>query len=345
MTPAGPGDTIAQVKNALLIFAASILVVAACGARTGLPLASPDAGTGGTIGTGGIPGTGGTGGTGGVPLDAGPDVVDAPFDAPPDVVDAPPDAPIVDDCVDAGITYVYLIGSDTNMYRFYPPTRTTTLLGPVNCPGESGGPGVNSMAVDRAGIAYVNFQDGQLFRVSTLTLSCEATGFVPNQGGFASTYGMAFSADVTDPGEKLFVAGLGTTQELANIDTTSFKLSPVGTFTQPIGDSELTGSGAGDLYAFGVDTGTGAYLARLDKANASIYSEGLLTLATPPNEMITDWAFAYWGGDFYFFTSTDFTTSIVSEYTPGGPLTLPVVANITESAIVGAGVSTCAPHP
>jgi hypothetical protein len=335
LTAAGPGDTIARVKNLLTLFAASIVAVAACGARTGLRLVHSDAGADGT------------GGTGGVAPDAGPDVVDAG----PDVVDAPPDAPpdvIVDDCVDAGITYIYLIGSDNNMYRFDPYTQppTTQPLGMINCPGEDPNDpntGPNSMAVDRAGIAYVNFQDGQVFRVSTATLSCEPTGFQPGQRGFPPTYGMAFSADVTDPGEKLYVAGLDTpTEELATIDTTTFQLAPVGMLSHVIGDSELTGTGSGDLYAFGVNSMSGIFLARLDKATAGVVSEGLLSLSSG-GAPIFAWAFAAWGGDFYFFTSTDGMTSDVSLYTPGGALTLPVVTTITQSAIVGAGVSTCAP--
>ena len=58
---------------------------------------------------------------------------------------------------------------------------------------------------------------------------------------------------------------------------------------------------------------------------------------------IFDWAFAYWGGAFYFFTSTDGSTSIVSRYVPGGPLALPTVTTLG-TPVVGAGVSTCAPQ-
>jgi hypothetical protein len=324
LTPAGSGDTIARVKNVLAIFAASIVAVTACGARTGLLLAELDAGTGGT------------GGTGGVAPDAGPD-------APPDVVDAPPDAPPIDECADAGITFIYLIGLDNNLYRFDPPTLTTTRLGPIHCPGGSS---PNSMAVDRAGIAYVNFQDGNLFRVSTLTLSCQPTGFKSGQNGFSPTYGMAFSADVSDPGEKLFVASIAPSQRLATIDTTTFKLSLVGMFDHAIGDSELTGTGSGELYAFGVNNNPGIYLARLDKATAKVLNQSQLTLASG-NAPISAWAFAYWSGDFYFFTSTNNVISSVSLYKPGSPLNLPlpVVTQITQTAIVGAGVSTCAPHP
>jgi hypothetical protein len=59
------------------------------------------------------------------------------------------------------------------------------------------------------------------------------------------------------------------------------------------------------------------------------------------------WAFAYWGGDFYFFTSSNAEpagVSLISRYHPGDP---PVAKLLTTfgGTIVGAGVSTCAPVP
>ena len=202
-----------------------------------------------------------------------------------------------------------------------------------------------SMAVDRQGIAYVVYTDGELFRVSTLTASCKPTGFVVGQGGFSTEFGMGFSADVNDPGEKLFVAG-NASMELANIDTTTFKVTPIGTFSSPIGEAELTGTGGGDLFAFGLVLTNGMtsalHLAHIDKATANVIGDAFVTLQSG-SAQIYDWAFAYWGGDFYFFTSTDGNTSIVSRYHPGGPLALPTVATLS-TAIVGAGVSTCAPQ-
>ena len=312
-------------------FAASVVAAVtcgACGARTGLPVDSPDAGSGGA------------------PQDAGPD---APPDAGPDVFDAPPDAPpdvVVNDCVDAGITYIYLIGNDNQLLRFYPPTLTAENIGVIQCPVQMPGASPYSMAVDRQGIAYVVFTpDGELFRVSTLTASCQATSFQMGQGGFSPTFGMGFSADVNDPGERLFVAGTADS-ELATIDPNNFQLTQLGMFSTPIGEAELTGTGGGDLYAFGlvVNGGmtTALHLSRIDKANGAVLADAFVTVASG-SAQIFDWAFAYWGGDFYFFTSTDGTSTIVSRYHPGGPTALPTVATIG-TAVVGAGVSTCAPQ-
>jgi hypothetical protein len=83
-------------------------------------------------------------------------------------------------------------------------------------------------------------------------------------------------------------------------------------------------------------------LSRIDKTSAAVLSDTFVTVASG-SAPISDWAFAYWGGDFYFFTSSDNTTTIVSRYVPGGPLALPTVTTLG-TAIVGAGVSTCAPQ-
>jgi hypothetical protein len=323
------------VRLWLGIFAATVAAVAACGARTGLPVDERDSGSGGA------------------PRDAGhdapPDVLDAGpdvLDAPPDVFDAPPD---VYDCQDAGITYIYLIGNDNTLLKFYPPTKVADTIGVIKCPiaMPQMNPTPYSMAVDRQGIAYVVFTDGELFRVSTATASCEATGFPINQGGFSTEFGMGYSADLNDPGERLFVAG-NFTMQLATIDTKTFKLTPLGTFSMAIGEAELTGTGGGDLYAFGlvidVDGGmtSAIHLARIEKSTATVLGDAFLTVQSGTAQ-IFDWAFAYWGGNFYFFTSTDGSHSIVSRYIPGGPPNMPVVTTLG-TAIVGAGVSTCAPQ-
>jgi hypothetical protein len=326
------------VRLALAVFGGSIVAATACGARSGLPVE---------------PGPGGSAALHDAGRDA-PNAVDAVADvladAPPDVVDAPPDAPpdvATGDCQDAGITYIYLIGSNNALLRFDPTSLTYATIGTINCPIAQPQlmPTPYSMAVDRKGIAYIVYTDGELFRVSTKAASCKPTPFVVGQGGFSTEFGMGFSADVNDPGETLFIAGRDT-MELAALDTTTFKVTPIGTFSSPIGEAELTGTGSAQLYAFGLvvqnNMTVALHLADIDKKTAAVIADAFVTVQSG-SAQILDWAFAYWGGDFYFFTSTDGAQSIVSRYHPGGPLALPVVATILTSAIVGAGVSTCAP--
>jgi len=312
------------VRKWFLLFAASILTVVACGARTGLRVDERHADAGPD------------------PVDAGPDVEDAAdvFDAPeePDVIDPFPD--VANDCIDAGITYIYLISSENELLRFYPPDLSVTTIGTINCPASSGA-NPFSMAVDRQGVAHVLFSNGELFRVSTLTASCKSTGFVSQQGGFPLTFGMGFSSNKDDPGETLFVAGADTaggSSAIGSIDLTTFTLSTIGLVSAPIGNPELTGTGDSRLFGFG-PTAPNAHLAEIDKATAAITNDVLLNL---DQSNIDAWAFAFWGGDFYFFTSESQGTSIVHRYTPGGTKTPPAVA-VIDLTIVGAGVSTCAP--
>jgi hypothetical protein len=201
-----------------------------------------------------------------------------------------------------------------------------------------------SMAVDRQGVAYVVFGDGELFRVSTLTASCKATGFVAEQNGFPPTFGMGFSANGNDPGETLYVAGAlfddaGTKSPLATIDTTTFALTTVSPFSQYIGDPELTGTADGRLFGFGPGL-PDSHVAEIEKATAKIKSDVHLQLN---QSAASSWAFAFWGGDFYFFTLDDSGATIVHRYTPGATTAPPAVASIDTAIIVGAGVSTCAP--
>ena len=316
--------SIRRVRKWFALFAASIFAVAACGARS--ELRAPPV----------------------ITADAGPEPIEAGVDATVDVVEEPdaidpfPDVGVVD-CQDAGITYIYVITAGNELLRFYPPDLSFTTIGTIDCPDVNGATPF-SMAVDRQGVAYVVFSDGQLFRVSTLTATCKATGFVPQQNGFPPTFGMGFTANDNDPGETLFVSGAnlddsGTVSTLGTIDPTTFELTIVGQYNQPIGNPELTGTKDGRLYAFGPEI-PDTHLASIEKTTAVVTSDTLLQLGQSANSA---WAFAFWGGEFYFFTEDDQNTMIVHRYTSGGPTAPPAVAAVEGLIIVGAGVSTCAP--
>jgi len=177
--------------------------------------------------------------------------------------------------------------------------------------------------------------------VSTATAACAATSFQVGQGGFNKTFGMGFSSNSNDPGETLFVAEAATTERLATIDTTTLALSVVGPFSTPLGKAELTGTGDARLFAFGVqDTAiVGSHLAEIDKSTAMVISDTVLPTV---GVGIVAWAFAFWGGDFYFFTSKTNGASTVTRYHPDDG-TVADVATL-DKTIVGAGVSTCAPQ-
>jgi hypothetical protein len=322
------------LRRALVLCLPSVAILglfAACGSRTGLLVpeeeptvdASPDR----------------------IVLDAThePDAgldAEAGFDAPVDVQFR--DVPVLDICPDAGSTLVYVLAEDNTLLSFYPPTLGFNPIGTLACPTKTAGASPFSMAVDRRGIAYSVFTDGELFRVDTASAACEATKFPPDQSGFM-TFGMGFTANTGDAGETLFVAEATATPAkpnslgLASIDTTSYALHVVGGFIPPIPGPELTGTSDGRLFAFFTTATIGSNIDELDKTNASVIADHPLQVGSPDDA----YAFAFWGGDFWVFTSPGGPTTVTRYDPTSGTET---TATTYAGTIVGAGVSTCAPQ-
>jgi hypothetical protein len=234
-------------------------------------------------------------------------------------------------CTEAGVTYIYAITDQQKLHSFDPATGAWAFIGDLRCAREE----AYSMAVDRRGRAYVELHDGRLFVVSTASASCSRSRFRSRR---FEKFGMGFSADVADGGETLFLAT--PEGQLGRLDVSTFQVTTVGFFSRDIGSAELTGTGDGKLFAFGIDeTISGAHLAEIDKSNADVLSSEIVPLETVGGP--TAWAFAHWGGAFYFFTSEFGAPSAVTRYDPAAG-TLEVVSH-AEGVIVGAGVSTCAP--
>jgi hypothetical protein len=302
---------------------AAMLTIAACGARTGLPVPDVDAGM----------------------EDAGPDVIDAGpdvIDAGPDVADAEPDVQI-EDCADAGVTFIYVVTSENELKSFYPPTAAFASIGTINCPDNTGSTPF-SMGVDRKGTAYVVFTpDGELYRVSTATAACKATSFVPGQSGF-DLFGMGFSTDLNGPGETLYVAESNfngvPSKGLGAIDPATFNLTFATPFSPDLGNAvELTGTGNGRLFGLFIDTTLNqSYIAQIDKKTGAVTD----TVPLPLGANTSSFAFAFWGGDFYVFHAESQGPTVVSRYSPKDG-TLKDVASLP-THVVGVGVSTCAPE-
>ena len=130
--------------------------------------------------------------------------------------------------------------------------------------------------------------------------------------------------------------------QLGTLDTSAFTIQTVGQFSVDIGQAELTGTGSGQLYGFGVVSDmSGANFAAIDEGDATILGEILVPTPDNPN----GWAFSFWGGDFYFFTSydtDDFTT--VGRYLVANGNFDASYAVLQGGHVVGAGASTCAPR-
>jgi len=262
-------------------------------------------------------------------------------------LDAKPDV-IVDqrDCRDPSETLIYVIDDENRLSAFDPRTLTGFPIGPILCPSN---PGTTpfSMAVDRQGVAYVVFSDGELYRVSTRTAACAATGFQANQEGI-ETFGMGFASNTGGAAETLFISpserggsGMGFGPgELGRIGLPSYDLDVTAPFDQDVRGAELTGTGDGRLFAFysRESAFTGTFIGQVDKDTAEIVAE----IPLPSVQLGSGWAFAFWGGDFFTFSGDRGSqTSLVTRVRPSD-------GSVTEVGrvpgnIVGAGVSTCSP--
>lgn len=288
---------------------------------------------------------------------------DAPEELPGIDVNRP-DVPVFNPCPDAAATLIYVIGNSNTLYSYDPPTATFTTIGTISCP-DAGESQPFSMAVDREGIAYVEFalsvqtpttskEIGEnLYRVSTKTASCTPTTYDPVANGQV-TFGMGFVANAGnggDGGETLFIAQQPNAQNadnvLATIDTTTFAVNVVGAFAPGVKNAELTGTGDGRLFVFyddnpvynnNPDGGSNvppSLIGQVDPATALLTGQDTLNLAQG-----NGWAFGFWGGDFYTFTAPGDQT-VVTRFNPADQ-SLVQQASIADT-IVGAGVSTCAP--
>jgi hypothetical protein len=312
-----------------MVVFASLAALPSCGARSGLRI--PDGGA--------MPDVGIDAGIDAAPsIDAQP-MRDVGTDAP--APDAPPPPPI---CTDATIQFIYVVSQENGLFSYHPPTGTLRRIGTITCPVDpmaSPTPTPWSMSVDRAGTAYVLLNDGHVFRVSTADARCVSTTHVPNQGGWL-TFGMGFTADRTDPDERLYVTEadfMGPSLGLGWIDTTTLRLTIIGPYSQTLGRSELTGTRDGRLFAFSLDAVAGSNVSEVDPTNARVLSSVHLTVGTPESA----WAGAFYGGDFYLFTTPPGAGvgTTVTRYHPADG-SLATVSTLTET-VVGAGVSTCAP--
>lgn len=324
-----------MARSRRLALALAALLAAACGARTGLredPIQEDDAS---------VPGPDASD----AKSEDAADVQQEPDSSKHDVADAEAEpeaeaeaAPPLNECPDADSTLVYAITEYNELLSFYPPTGAFHLIGHVACASGTATPW--SMAVERTGIAWSVFNDGRLFRISTANASCKSTSYQTNQHGFL-TFGMGFLLEPGESKERLFVvdsAFTGTSKGLATIDLETFDLAPVVPFDIAIPGAELTGTGDGKLYVYWMsEAPTGSFLSEVDIATGKLLAPHALAAGGTS----FGHAVAFWGGDFWIFTSTS-GSGQVTRYRPSDQSEVLITSVPYE--FVGAGVSTCAPQ-
>jgi hypothetical protein len=275
-----------------------------------------------------------------------PDAGSADSDTGTDQPDS--DTPLVDDCPDRA-KQVYVVASDTTLLRFFPDTLKLVTVGKLKCP-QAGGGEPFAMSIDRNADAWVLytkglFAGGGLFKVSTKDASCQATAYKTGQAGF-ELFGMGFSAD--SPGSKaetLFIAGGSaltwqfSAGKLGTIGMPGLGVTHKATINVGNGAPELTGDGTGGLWGFFPQTNPPSVRA-IDKKTGKTGQSWSIPAGTMSN--VHAWTFARWGGSFYIFfkSQTDIDSSVFRIDSAGA---VKKIMPKTGYAIVGAGVSSCAP--
>ena len=252
---------------------------------------------------------------------------------------------------------IYVLSDDRQLWTYDPMANAFAMVGPLGCPTQNG---TFSMGVGRDGFAWV--QDtalvdvinqtyiGDLYRLDvTNPQNCTDPGYTPGAGGWIH-FGMAFvSHSESDPCDDLYgqhwngVAGLWSegpgVGKLGKFDPVALQMNTIG--ATDYNGAELTGTGDGRIYAFGGVPD--AKLIQFDKATA----QAIETIPFAGFPLTNAFAFAFWGGDFYFFTEANAglpgTKSKVTRLDYDGDKSLTTVNAGAPIRVVGAGVSTCAP--
>ncbi len=239
-------------------------------------------------------------------------------------------------CTD-GSAPVYVLSSEQTLYLFDPSTMSFALIGAVDCPAAEGMV-AESMSIDRYGTAWVHYSNDHLYNVNVLDGSCAPTSYQPLQHG-AAIYDLAFTTDSAQSPTETLYASLESSKGLGSIDTKDLTLTVIGKSTDPLYDNSFALTGTDDARLFGLfDKQPSFVIAEIDK-----YSGRLVAMKELPTVYTTyTWAWAFWGGVFWIFTTNGDPTSDVTTYDPRTGEYATVMRNIGFN-VVSAGVSTCAP--
>jgi hypothetical protein len=242
------------------------------------------------------------------------------------------------ECAD-GTELVYTIDQvGSRLSTFDPSTRTFHDLGSLSCP-TSGGATPFSMSVDRAGNAWVLYNNGELFKVGLQGLGCQRLTWTPPSG--LRVFGMGFSTEmIGGDAESLFIGGgltqMQTSYILARVDPNTMTATTFGSQPQL---PEMTGNGNAELWGF-MPEATTARVVQFDKASGAVIKTYQQPTLGGTN---TAYAFAHWGGDYWVFLQRNAETNTTVYQVDGTTGAITSMTPAPGHTVVGAGVSTCAP--
>lgn len=274
-------------------------------------------------------------------------------------------------------TLVYVLSESNEIWSFDPPAKKFTKLFTLTCdtPNDGNTWMPNSMAIDRDANAWVNYVGtyvdplmgtatdvaGRIYKVDIDTKQCESAPAITLPSAAWYRLGMGYSTDASGgTSETLYVTGTAINDifnpqpgpGLGKIDMANHTLVPVGQFTgvgnELAGQSaELTGTGDAKLYGFFTfldpfgSSQKPVHVAEINKADGSTPPATDVTLPSVMSPMA--WAFSFWGGELYLYTSDGMSSSRVVHYVPSTKAVDTQYVPDAGIIIVGAGVSTCAP--
>jgi hypothetical protein len=248
----------------------------------------------------------------------------------------------VETCGANDVELIYVVDADRSTLLSFDPKKLPAdpfrPIGPLSCEGSSQ---PNSMAVDRTGIAWLNYANGSLHQASVIDGHCFSQA-APPEGAPSRRFCMGFVTDGPKAtSEKLYVVEYGAGSQFATIDTRTFPTRWVsqGKLAAPRAyPPELTGTSEGRLYGYFPTETSRGYVQELDRKGAAIGRRWSLPATTGH---VGAWAFAFWGDVFYVFVNFDGTNEVHAIHRKTGKHEL--VVKSSAHRIVGAGVSTCAP--
>ena len=250
-----------------------------------------------------------------------------------------------DGCVDgrcrgqcsAAAELVYAVDEAGDFLSFDPrklPGDPFTVIGRLGC-SDFGTP--FSMAVDRNGIAWVLYSNGDVFEVSITDATCKRPATYHSALG---DFGMGYVMDAPNATtETMYVAprSFGT---LATLVPHTANLHSVGRLDAGGGaNPELTGTRDARLYGFFPSQIGPSFVQEIDKASGHVIGP-----TWPLGDQVLDvnaYAFAQWGGVFYVFVAGSDGAAVHAVDKTGAYW---IARDHVPYRITGAGVSTCAPE-
>jgi hypothetical protein len=254
-----------------------------------------------------------------------------------------------------GTDLVYVVSRDGGLHSFDPNTLAFKKIGSLHCPNTDHSL-PHSMAVDRAGRAWINFDNGVIALANISDARCTASEVVPLKGLIAPTFGMGFAPTPEGGigGETLFLSGPSDETQpavLARVDDGK-NVKIAGSYPSSFKGVRLELSSRADGKLFGFFASDPFVLAEIDPATADVRWQKPLSGMRFSRRDAGAWAFAAVGSEFFFFWADGAdarfdpldpqlaTHSVVTRLREDG--TLDHVVKDAGIEIVGAGASTCA---